>query len=124
MYPIILKVHLAVVAISLVIFLGRSLLALAGSAKAGHPLALKGAGAMLLLVLLSAAGLCVSIGQYPFVDGWLTEKLIGLVAYVALGIMSLKSAKSKPKQLVLAAVALAAFAATFTVARQHAGFLF
>ena len=90
---------------------------------ASHPLALKGAGAMLLLVLLSAAGLCVSIGQYPFVDGWLTEKLIGLVAYVALGIMSLKSAKSKPKQLVLAAVALAAFAATFTVARQHAGFL-
>lgn len=124
MYPIILKVHLAVVVISLLIFLSRTLMSFAGSAMANHPLVLKGAGLMLLLVLLSAAGLCVSIGQYPFVDGWLTEKLIGLVAYVALGIMSLNPATSKPVRMVLAAAALAAFAATFTVARLHAGFLF
>jgi len=123
MYPIILKLHLAVVVLSLLIYLGRALLSLTGSVLANHPLALKGAGAMLLLVLLSAAGLCFTIGQYPVVDGWLTEKLIGLVLYVVLGILSLKPTLAKPARLGLMVVALAAFATTLMVARQHAGFI-
>ncbi len=42
------------------------------------------------LLLLSAAGLMLTIQQYPFVTPWLTEKFIGLLAYIALGVMALK----------------------------------
>lgn len=42
------------------------------------------------LLLLSAVALMLTIQQYPFVTPWLTDKLIGLLAYIALGVMALK----------------------------------
>jgi uncharacterized membrane protein SirB2 len=43
-------------------------------------------------VLLGAGiWMAVSIGQYPFVHGWLTAKLCGLLAYIALGFIALHS---------------------------------
>jgi uncharacterized membrane protein SirB2 len=42
------------------------------------------------LLLVSAVMLMVTIQQYPFVNPWLTEKLIALLAYIALGVMALK----------------------------------
>ena len=41
-------------------------------------------------LLLSAVGLMLTLQQYPFVTPWLTEKFIGLLAYIALGWMALK----------------------------------
>lgn len=41
-------------------------------------------------LLLSAVALMVTIQQYPFVNGWLTEKVIALFAYIALGYSALK----------------------------------
>lgn len=122
MYPIYLKVHIAVVMLSLVLYLGRFVFAFFGSRFATHPIVVKAAGLTLFLVLLSAIGLCVSINQYPVVDGWLSEKLIGLVVYVVLGITSLKPTTARFAQLVFGAVALGAFAATITVAAQRTGF--
>ncbi|MDX1538248.1 SirB2 family protein [Arsukibacterium sp.] len=42
------------------------------------------------LLLLSAIGLMLIINQYPFVNSWLTEKFIALLAYIALAVMALK----------------------------------
>ncbi|WP_350563539.1 SirB2 family protein, partial [Psychrobacter sp. CAL346-MNA-CIBAN-0220] len=42
-------------------------------------------------LLLSGVTLCFMIKQYPFVDPWMTEKIICVAAYIALGIMALKS---------------------------------
>ncbi len=42
------------------------------------------------LLLITAVGLMVTIAQYPFSSPWLTEKLIGLFAYIAMGFMALK----------------------------------
>lgn len=41
-------------------------------------------------LLLSAVALMFTIQQYPFVDAWLTEKVLALLAYIALGYSALK----------------------------------
>ena len=42
------------------------------------------------LLLGSALTMAWMSGQYPFVQGWLTAKLCGLLAYILLGMMALK----------------------------------
>jgi uncharacterized membrane protein SirB2 len=42
------------------------------------------------LLLVSAVTLCVMLKQYPFVDAWVTEKLIALVMYVFMVTLALK----------------------------------
>ena len=46
-------------------------------------------------LLVSGFTLCFMIKQYPFVDPWMTEKIICVVAYIVLGIMALKSNRNK-----------------------------
>lgn len=41
-------------------------------------------------LLLTAIGLMLTIQQYPFQTPWLTEKLVGLFAYIALAVVALK----------------------------------
>lgn len=60
------------------------------------------------LLLGSALSMAVLSGQYPFVQGWLTAKLGGLLAYILLGTMALKRGRSKAirtRYLVLALLA-------------------
>lgn len=45
-------------------------------------------------LLLSAIMLMITIQQYPFVNAWLTEKLIAVLAYIALGVMAFKGRTS------------------------------
>lgn len=42
------------------------------------------------LLLLSAIWLMMTLSQYPISTPWLTEKVIGVAAYIALGFMALK----------------------------------
>ena len=42
------------------------------------------------ILLLSAAWLCVLISQYPFQADWVTFKVIGVVAYILMGMVALK----------------------------------
>ena len=48
------------------------------------------------VLLLSAFGLIYHIQQYPFVDHWLTAKLVALIIYIMLGVIALKVAKPAP----------------------------
>ena len=41
------------------------------------------------VLLTSAVLLAVQIQQYPFVHGWITAKLLGLILYVVLGVLAL-----------------------------------
>lgn len=47
-------------------------------------------------LLASALWLCFLIDQYPFVQGWLTFKVVGLVAYILMGMFALKWGRNKP----------------------------
>ena len=45
-------------------------------------------------LLASAVAMAVMIGQYPFVAGWLTAKVVALVLYIGLGMVALKHGKT------------------------------
>lgn len=57
------------------------------------------------LLLAAAIALTAIIGQYPFIDQWLTAKIFGLIAYILLGAIALKP--SRPPRIRLAAGMLA-----------------
>lgn len=48
------------------------------------------------LLLASAVGLMMTLQQYPFVNAWLTEKLLLVIAYIVSGAVALKIAKTTP----------------------------
>ncbi len=71
------------------------------------------------LLLLSAIGLVVTTHQYPFVSGWITAKLFALVAYIVLGVLTLKKAKNNQQRVVFFALALLSFIYIVLVAKSH-----
>lgn len=71
------------------------------------------------ILLLSAIGLAFTIQQYPFVHGWLTAKVIGLVIYIALGTIALKRGRSKGVRIAAFVAALITIGYVFSVARAH-----
>lgn len=71
-------------------------------------------------VLLTAALMLVTIlHQYPFVQGWLTVKVLLLVAYIVLGTLALKRATSRGGRAICYVAALAVFLFIVSVARAH-----
>jgi uncharacterized membrane protein SirB2 len=70
--------------------------------------------------LLTAALMLVTIlHQYPFVQGWLTLKVLLLVGYVVLGTFALKRARTPMGRAVCYVAALAVFLFIVSVARAH-----
>lgn len=62
------------------------------------------------ILLLSAITLTVLIAQYPFVQAWLTLKVVLLVVYIALGMVAIKRGRTKPVRVGAWLAALAVFA--------------
>ncbi len=77
------------------------------------------------VLLASALWLAALIGQYPFVQGWLTAKALALVAYIVLGSIALKRGRTKSIRAAAFALALVAFLYIVSVAlnRNPLGFL-
>lgn len=71
------------------------------------------------LLLVSAIALAFTIQQYPFVDAWLTAKVVGLLLYIGLGFVALKYGKSKTLRLSAWLAAQAVFIYIVLVARNH-----
>lgn len=123
MYPIILKLHLIAVVLSVLVYLARVGVTISGHKLAENKALMFAAMGTMLLIIISAGGLAVTLGQYPIAEGWLTEKLVALVLYIVLAIVSLKPGKSNAVRLPLIALSLGAFVYAMMVAKQHAGFL-
>lgn len=72
------------------------------------------------VLLVSALALAYTIGQWPFVNSWLTAKVLLLVLYIGLGMVALKPGR-RPKAVRVAALllALATFLFLVSVARAH-----
>lgn len=68
------------------------------------------------ILLATAVWLCVLLSQYPFAQTWLTFKLIGVIAYIVLGLIALKKAKTAPVRWITFLLALGVLAATAKVA--------
>ncbi|MGE5466355.1 MAG: SirB2 family protein [Ignavibacteria bacterium] len=68
------------------------------------------------ILLAAALALTVLIGQYPFVDGWLTAKFFAVVAYVLLGALALRPGRPRPVRVAALCAALAVFGYIVSVA--------
>ena len=68
------------------------------------------------LLLTSALVLVFWSGQYPFVQAWLTAKVLALVVYIVLGTIALKRGKTKGVRSFALLAALATFAYIVAVA--------
>lgn len=118
-YPEIKLVHVAAVLASGALFFVRGLvLHLGGSWAMAAPL--RYLSYTIDTVLLAAAlVLATMLHQYPFVHGWLTMKVVLLVAYVVLGTFALKRGRTHRTRVLCWLFALAVYAFIISVARAH-----
>ena len=70
------------------------------------------------ILLAAAIMLTTIVRQYPFVDAWLTAKLVLLVLYILLGYAALR-ARSLGVRLICLAGAIGLYGFIVTVARTH-----
>jgi uncharacterized membrane protein SirB2 len=72
------------------------------------------------VVLLTAALMLSSmLRQYPFVQSWLTAKVVLLVVYIVLGSFALKRGRTPAVRAACYAAALAVFFMIILIARAH-----
>ncbi|HSD37189.1 MAG TPA: SirB2 family protein [Rhodocyclaceae bacterium] len=117
-YMSIKHVHITCVALSISLFTLRGTLQLAG-VEWRRWRVLRIAPHIVDSVLLgSAIGLAMTLHQYPFVNGWLTAKLLALFAYVWLGKRALGT-DARGEGLVWFAAALLTVAYIVGVAVTH-----
>ena len=119
MYAAFKHIHLLTVAISLGFFVLRGVWMLSGSALLQKKWVKILPHIVDTLLLVSAIGLMFQIGQYPITDGWLTAKLLGLIAYIVLGTIALKRGKTQGTRILAFVAALAVVAYIVGVALRH-----
>lgn len=118
-YPQIKWVHVAAVLASGSLFALRGAGVLAGGRWAMHAL-LRYASYTIDTVLLTAALMLATVlRQYPFVQGWLTVKVLLLCGYIVLGSFALKRAPTRRAQWSCYLAALLLYAFIASVARAH-----
>lgn len=116
-FPQILAVHVGSVALSGALFSVRAALRIAGRDDAAHRSVLRYASYGVDTTLLVAAILLTQIvHQFPFVDAWLTTKVLLLILYIGLGSIALKRARSRPGRIAATLAAWMVFAAIIGVA--------
>ena len=122
-YPQIKLVHIACVILSGSLFTLRGGMMLAGSVRVYHP-ALKYLSYLIDTILLGAAVLLTLIlHQYPFVQSWLTAKVLLLVVYIVLGVFALRRGRTRGSRagFFFAALAVYLFIASIAIAHDPRG---
>ena len=125
MYYLIKNLHVTCVVLSSAGFLLRGTWMLTGNALLQHRLTRLLPHLVDSTLLLSAITLAVMIGQYPFSAGWVTAKVIGLLAYILLGTLALKRGRTRGVRLAAFAGAILVYAWIVSVAlsKNVAGYL-
>ncbi|MHB8535258.1 MAG: SirB2 family protein [Sulfuricaulis sp.] len=72
------------------------------------------------LLLVAGILLALRIQQYPFVQGWLSAKVLALIAYIVVGAVGLKYGKTKKIRVTawLTAIAIFGYIVLVALTRQ------
>ena len=119
MYLVLKHLHLTTVALSLALFVLRGMWMLRDSPRLAARWVRVVPHVVDTLLLASALGLAWVLQQYPFVQGWLTAKVLALVVYIILGSLALKPGRPQPLRVACYLAALAVFGYIVSVARAH-----
>ena len=118
-YSQIKLVHITCVVLSGSLFTLRGVMMLAGSVRVYHP-ALKYLSYLIDTTLLTSAVLLTLIlHQYPFVQSWLTAKVLLLVVYIVLGVFALRRGRSRASRAAYFTAALAVYLFIVSIAIAH-----
>lgn len=118
-YPQIKSVHVLCVILSGCLFALRGTLMVARSRYTDH-IALRMMSYAIDTTLLTAALMLVTLlHQYPFVQAWLTVKILLLVVYVVLGVLALRRGRTRRTQIACFLAALLVYAFIVSVALAH-----
>ena len=112
-------IHITCISISITLFTVRGLWMLLDHPLLTHKIVKILPHIIDTALLTSAIYLAFNINQYPFVDGWLTAKLLALLAYIGLGIIALGRGKTKRIRLVALILAILTFSYIVSVAMTH-----
>lgn len=112
-------IHVGSVFLSVAGFIARGVLMLRGSPLLKTRFVRVAPHVLDTVLLASALWLCWLLGQYPFVQGWLTAKVLGLLAYIVLGVIALRRGRSRRVRAAAFAAALLTVAYVVTVAIAH-----
>ena len=115
----ILWIHIGCVIASGSLFFTRGCMMLAGLPAANHAALRRISVVVDSLLLAAAIALTTIIHQYPFVQAWLTVKVILLVAYIVLGVFALRRGRTRAMRATCFAAALLVFLFIVTVARTQ-----
>ncbi len=109
MYMAFKHIHMLCAVISIIGFIVRGALAIKGSSILQKKWLRIAPHIVDTLLLLAAVGLMITTQQYPFVNDWLTAKLIGLLVYIFLGVYTLKIAKTQSARVASYVLAIVVF---------------
>ncbi|HEX7341196.1 MAG TPA: SirB2 family protein [Rhodanobacteraceae bacterium] len=112
----ILYTHITCVVLSGSLFLTRGGMLLAGLQVANHKVVKRVSYLIDSMLLAAAIALTTIIHQYPFVDAWLTVKVVLLVVYIVLGVFALRRGRSRAVRAGCFVAALAVFLFIVSVA--------
>ncbi len=119
LYPIVKLVHVGAVAASGTLFFGRGIgVQLGGKWAMTRPLRYF-SYALDTVLLAAALMLCVMLHQYPFVQSWLTAKVLLLVVYIVLGTFALKRGRTASIKAACFVGAVIVFIGIVSIARTH-----
>ena len=118
-YPQIKFVHVLCVILSGSLFALRGLMMLAGSRFTNHALVRYASYAIDTTLLTAALMLITILHQYPFVQAWLTIKVLLLVVYIVLGVFALRRGRTRRVRTICYVAALATYLSVVGVALAH-----
>ncbi|WP_340676688.1 SirB2 family protein [Paraglaciecola sp.] len=120
MYEAVKHLHLSAMLLSVLFFIFRFVLTLKTSPMLQKKWLKIAPHIVDTMWLLSAISLCVTLQQYPFVDAWVTEKLLAFVMYMLMVTIALKLAKTNLMRFIglLGALSWLAYAGMVAVTKH------
>jgi len=113
------NVHITCAILTIALFLLRGGLMLADSPWQRNVVLRYLPHAVDTVLLTTALMLTTVVHQYPFAVGWLTAKVVLLVAYIVFGSIALKRGRTRAIRVIAFVAALATIGFLVTVARAH-----
>lgn len=71
------------------------------------------------ILLITGITLAINIQQYPFTHGWLTAKIIALLVYIGLGMMTIRHGRTKQQRIITWLAAVLVFFYMVGIARTR-----
>ncbi|GGY68184.1 SirB family protein [Cellvibrio zantedeschiae] len=117
MYEILKHTHLTAILLSFILFFVRGNLMMRSPSKASHKIFLIAPHIVNLILIVSGISLAVTLHLNPADQPWLAVKLVALIVYIALGVLTFKHPKLQVRK-VLWVVSLLVFAFIASIAES------